>query len=418
MPRKSKWQDAASTGFRRGAILAAPLLSALWLSGGAAVAQEESFKRVTTIQVPGNPLVSFDISFIDPLLGLYVLGDRSNAAVDFFDTASNTFIDRVGGFVGARKDATGTVNNDISGPDGVAVVNHREVWAGDGDSTVKVVDIKTRKVTDTIKTNGKFRADEMAWDPRDRILMVTNPADDPPFVTFISTDTGHKVLGQLQFPDATAGLEQPVWSPRTGLFYISVPQIGTDKSNGGIAVIDPVARSVKQTFTVANCTPAGLTIGPDNQALLGCSATGSTGFPAQTVVMDLNNGNILANISQVGGSDQVTYNPGDNHYYLAARNNPGGGVLGVVDASTNAWDVNVPTSTTAHSVAADPVSNFVYVPIGPSPSDQQCQNGCIAVFASSGNDSDDQTSVQNQQSSTGSSQSSGSSQPNNGMPKS
>jgi hypothetical protein len=36
----------------------------------------------------------------------------------------------------------------------------KEIWAGDGDSTVKVIDIETMKILDTISTGGQLRANE------------------------------------------------------------------------------------------------------------------------------------------------------------------------------------------------------------------------------------------------------------------
>jgi hypothetical protein len=89
----------------------------------------------------------------------------------------------------------------------------------------------------------------------------------------------------------------------------------------------------------------------------------------QPVVISLINGDVLANITQVGGSDEVWYDPGSGHYYLGARNNEDSNgtivpVLGVIDAGTNEWDVNQPTSVSAHSVAAERVSHHVFVPIG------------------------------------------------------
>src|SRR5471032_3109224 len=110
------------------------------LIAGAALADggEDRLKLITTITVPGG-LTGFDISFVDPVLDLYVLADRTNFAVDFFDTRTSTFIDRVGGkgvFAGIVRDNKGAPINDLSGPDGVVVVDHREVWAGDGNSTV------------------------------------------------------------------------------------------------------------------------------------------------------------------------------------------------------------------------------------------------------------------------------------------
>ncbi len=100
----------------------------------------------------GTGLGAFDISFADPKTGLYVLADRTNGAVDFFDASDDTYVGRVGGFQGVVCiQADGTANNGISGPDGVVIVGSKEVWAGDGDSTLKVIDIATFNVTDTIK---------------------------------------------------------------------------------------------------------------------------------------------------------------------------------------------------------------------------------------------------------------------------
>ena len=55
---------------------------------------------------PAKPLASFDISFVDPTIGLYALGDRTNNAVDLVDTHSNAFL----GFCGHGQ-FTGAVPN-------------------------------------------------------------------------------------------------------------------------------------------------------------------------------------------------------------------------------------------------------------------------------------------------------------------
>jgi hypothetical protein len=97
------------------------------------------------------------------------------------------------------------------------------------------------------------------------------------------------------------------------------------------------------------------------------------------VVINAKTGAIVATIPQVGGSDEVWFNPGDNRYYLAARNNPGGPVLGVVDAATNLWVQNVGTATNSHSVAANLRTNDVFVPLTASAT-SPCPAGCIGVF--------------------------------------
>src|SRR5262245_45965377 len=143
-----------------------------------------SYSLLTRIAVPGTPLSSFDISWVDPTTQTYYLADRSNAGVDVISTKDRTFVRRIGGFVGVR--ATHTV----SGPDGlVPVPDRRELWVGDGDSTVKVVDLQAGAVVATISTGGTKRADELDYDPVHHIILVTNPDDDPPFVTLISTAT-------------------------------------------------------------------------------------------------------------------------------------------------------------------------------------------------------------------------------------
>src|SRR5271166_50189 len=163
-------------------------LPAMALVGYATPARaDEHMVLVDKIDVGGNGLGTFDISFVDPKIELYVLSDRTNASVDFFDASDDTFIGRVAGFAGQKLNSDGTANNAISGPDGVTIVNDKEVWAGDGNSTVKVIDIATFKVTDSITVTDPtdpsvtMRVDEMAWDSADHILAAANNANTPPF---------------------------------------------------------------------------------------------------------------------------------------------------------------------------------------------------------------------------------------------
>jgi DNA-binding beta-propeller fold protein YncE len=294
----------------------------------------------------------------------------------------------------------------------VTIVGGKEVWAGDGNSTVKVIDIASFKVTDTISTGGKFRCDEMAFDAADHILAVANNADTPPFVSMIDTDT-HKVLGTIVFdgtngtPDATkTGIEQPQWSPKTGLFYLSVPQIKPDDpAAGGVSVIDPSTMKVTETFSVPDCSPAGLALGPNHQALIGCGGSFGTSpnVLTQSQIIDIKTGRVIKSVTRVGGSDEVWFDPGSKHYYLAARNNTDntGKILpslGTIDAETNMFDGNVPTSISAHSVAADRRTRHVYVPIGlaskpaadPTNPCPDVSKGCIAVYLPSARESEDE----------------------------
>src|SRR3984893_7976312 len=98
-------------------------------------------KCVTAVAIPGNPLRSFDISFVNPDRAEYYLADRSNSGIDIIDTHSLTFKRTIGGFVGIKlKPGTNVVDNNHSGPDGV-VSHGRWLYAGDGDSSLKVIDL-------------------------------------------------------------------------------------------------------------------------------------------------------------------------------------------------------------------------------------------------------------------------------------
>lgn len=388
--------------FRRSMLAATVSIAAASLAAGTARAADAgldnkldlllhssettTYSRVTTIQVPDKPLTSFDFTAVDPVLPFYYLTDRSNAGLDIIDTRTNTFVARIGGFVGSRNDpVTGLANPDISGPAAVQPVGVGELWVSDGDSTVKVVDLSSQTIVDTISTalpdqtaDEAKRADGMSYDPRDHILMVQNGAASPPFVTLISTlPSDRRVLGHIVFDDA-ASVEASLYDRANGLFYVNLPQIGSDPNNGAVSVIDPRTLAEVNRFPLTGCSGAGLALAPGQKLLVGCSLGNNS------QIISARDGTVLAEIPQVSGSDQVTYNPGDGNFYLAARTNPaenGGPSLGIINAATNAFVANVPTNVSAHAVSADRRTNHIFVPSNPIAGDPACASGCVGVYA-------------------------------------
>ena len=319
-------------------------------------------KQIGTIAVPGVTLTNFDISAIDQASGRYFFADRSNKAVDVFDTTEDRFVGRAPGFVGAvLKD--GKVKSDVSGPDGVVFAGN-EIWAGDGDSTVKVIDAATLAVKATIKTDGSTRVDEMGFDPKDHVWIGVNNAEDPPFAPLISTDSGHAVIAKIVFPTATDGAEQPTYNPEDGFFYLSIPEFDKDPAKGGVAVIDPHTGRLVKTLPVSGCHPAGLAFGPNGNFVLGCDADGKE-MPAATTIMNARSGAVVAVIPGLGGSDMVNYNAHNGQYYTASRNNPGGPALGVIDAVTDKLVQTIKINGGApHSVTSSETTGKVYLPVG------------------------------------------------------
>lgn len=395
-------------------IVALLFVSALLLGATTASAGSIEVDKIQIIPLAtfsgGTPATTgFDIGWVDPGTGTYYLAERTGSApgvVDIFNGIEDEFEASLPYFVGTVSVTKGPADgrgSRKSGPNGIVVVpaksSKKELWAGDGDSTVKVIDLSTTALVAIIPTGGIHRADELAYDPIHRIIMVANdlePVDangnaitttgpsTASFVTFIDQKT-RTVKGHIYYdglctsppcpttivkgisishgpnanpPGVGPGLEQPVFdSPN---FYFSVPATA-DMLGGEIDVIDPVKMRIVARYDAQGCNPSGLALGPHHHLVMGC------GGPP-TPIMNDRDGSIVAYVPGIGGADEVWFNPGDMRYYLAAGAPglppvpPGTPVLGVIDAVKNILVATVPTGPGAHSVAVNPLNNHVYVP--------------------------------------------------------
>lgn len=370
--------------------------------------QKDVVTPLSPMAVPGtsasNPFKSFDITYVDPDLQLLLVSSRSSKAVATFDA----LFDRPLGETPAIFAGVGK-SNEVSGPNGVVTAGD-EIWAGDYPSQVQVFSVRTGAKSPvfvtTIPTGGGLRADEIDYDPADRIVGVTNGDVDPaaqprPFLTLISKDT-HKIQHQLYFdgtngtPDATqGGLGSPFYDARTGKFLVTVVQVGSNVTEGEVDVVDPVSGKLLKRFSgINNCSPSGMAKGPGENVLVSCDPgvpVDPTQFPPLEYVINGRTGAIVAKITQVGGADAVWYNPRDHRYYTGSRDfynvaNPSVAtpVLGVINADTNQWIANIPTGPNSHSVAANPLNNHIFVPIiNPNPLCGELA-GCVAVYQSNG----------------------------------
>ena len=321
-------------------VLSAGLLSAA-LSISPAIAGDDggAVRLIGTVAIPATlkPLHGFDISWIDAQTQRYYLADRSNAAIDVVDAKTGTFLKAIlGGFAGIAFNANGTANNAASGPHGVVTAG-RWLFATDAAGRVVSIDLNTDTVVSTVFTSiapGTLRADELAYDPVGGTLLVVNNADTPPFATLIKVNksTGVLTLGQrITFGtgvgqagiNASNGAEQPVWDEQSKKFYLSIPEVcpvggplcGGNDPNGAVVRISPSSTGgLEAVYPVKYCQPAGLTLGPKQDLLIGCSvvfdtvgnvwsaADPNTAAPI-SVIMDAKNGSIDSVVAGVSGSD-------------------------------------------------------------------------------------------------------------------
>jgi len=248
-------------------------------------------KCSTAIAIPGDPIRSFDISWVNPGRAEYYLADRSNSGVDIIDTRHNKFKKKIGGFVGIKLNGAGTaVDNNHSGPDGV-VSHGKWLYAGDGDSTLKVIDLDTGTIVATLSTGGTTRVDEMALTSDGKMLLVANNAEDPPFATLFTAngddDSDSVSLVTMITVDSSTiptgfglSIEQPAWDESTQRFIVSVPIIANNPNDptdcnygqpnppspepcsGAILVIDPtnLSNPLEKVVPLIHCGPNGATV--------------------------------------------------------------------------------------------------------------------------------------------------------------
>jgi hypothetical protein len=441
-------------------LVAVPVL----VAGNASAADnskkvEPAVHLLSSVPIPvssSNPLAgkigagtySFDISFVDQSDGTYYLADRNNFAVDalFAESIVKQIVPNNGhaafaGFTPCAIQPAGA--NDCAGPNGV-VAAFPWLFVTDAPSRLLSFDLRQNPpltVSEVTTLAGEpTRADELAYDPKDGLILAINNASTPPFGTLVSVNqtTGAlAVVKNIFFDtahsgvDAQNGAEQPVWDPGTQKFFLSIPQIGPNPTVGGVIRISTTG-TVEATYLIDFCSPAGLALGPHEDLLAGCNTiwedtdgalwTGNvdrrthTAAP-QLVILNALTGSIEANVLGAGVGDEVWFNKGDNHYYAASSGSnlapnalfparppvgtattapvnvsQGAATLDIIDALSETLDQRVPTlnvpadpsgshpAGTAHSVAADADTNHVFVPIAANNAVPNCLTGCITIY--------------------------------------
>jgi hypothetical protein len=343
------------------------LMAGAIVSAGTAAAQ--GLKQVGSIAIPGGPVGSIGVIYIDQGTGLGYLADKDNKAVDIIDTKTDTFVGRITGFTGT------TASGATSGPNGIITIDE-ELWVSDGDSTIKVIDRKSGKITGTIPTGGQKRANAMAYDPKDHLVIVANPNDKPAFLSLVSTTPGHQIVARIPVEDAAESLERSDYHAATGMFYTDVPILRADATRGGLAQTDPKTGKLVKVHEIDHCHPHSLALVADATLFLGCSLAPAPG--GDLAVFDIGSGKAQATLPDMGGSGDTVVNPKLGQYYQSASGALGGPALRVIDIKSRTQVQKIPTSNGAHSIAISLAQNHVYLPTaakgGPC-------GGCIMVFA-------------------------------------
>jgi len=361
------------------------------------------YRQLTTIGIPGG-LTGFDISWVDSKHARYYLANRGNAAatppigpnIPVIDTERDLLLDQIfltnapNGIVAIHRTGNG------EGEPGAGTLVVATSPNAHESSKVLFIDLDHPHAPPIAVDNGGHkdclnpapphapqacRADELAYDPRDHLILVANDRAADRFVTLISTENPPHVVGKIFYDGSTpgnpiactdaadlttCGIEQPVWDKKTRKFYLAIPST-TTHPNGEVDEIDPDATpaagdsaqgsgqgKITRIFpSSAACTagPAGLVLIPRQRLMTSCGD-----------VLDVATGAVVTHVNGVAG-DEIWFNPGDERVYFG--HNP----AYVVDAETYQQIVGGGAPIAAgptHSIAADSDNNHIFIPINPA----------------------------------------------------
>src|SRR5215813_2692627 len=327
------------------ARLALPLLLSL-VMGLASPARAQvstpvaGLEQLPLIRIPtwtsGDPatgvsaqVASTDVFSFDPVTHTMYFADRTNRGVSAIDTRTNTYIGTI-----VVPTCTAGLNAAGAGscPSGVLVApDVRKLVITDrsqviGTTTqllnhIFIFDLRLGQFTppEGLALPEGFAPDELDYDPLNQRAYVGNTSM-PFFVTVVDL-VNNVIVDQIPLPGT---VEQPRFGPVDGFIYATVPGAGPGPTDHAVLRIDPTQRgaaAIVATFPTPGCDPRGIDIDAlTNTAVIGCAGSDPQ------IVMDLDNGDILATFPEVTGTDIEAFNPNVRRWYTASSTNTNSGV--------------------------------------------------------------------------------------------
>jgi ribosomal protein L24E len=213
-----------------------------------------------------------------------------------------------------------------------------------GDSTVTMFDLKTLAVIKKIKVP-VGGLDGIMFDDADNRVILTNHSRPIGTVTAIDPSSG-EITGQAELED-----NAPEGAVADGKGRIFV----NNEGKSTIQVVDVKTMKAVASWPVAPCDhPTGIAYDrPSNRIFSGCGNT--------SVVVDANNGKVVATITNGGGVDALGYDPSQKLIYIPSG--AAGNVTVVHQDSPDKYTVvgTVPTMVRAKTIAVDPVRHMAYL---------------------------------------------------------
>jgi YVTN family beta-propeller protein len=328
--------DADGVGRAPFAAALAGLLSACATAGGAAppagpdtAAALPGYRTVAELRLPGG-VSRWDYQLLDGRTGRLYLAHQGANQVVVVDTAQL----RVVGTVPAIESVQGLA---------LAPALGRLYAAATGSNEVAVIDVASGRVVDRVP----------AGEAPDGLVYVSSPgrlfvSDSSTAETVIDVQSD-RPSGRIELG---AGLGDSQYDPWTGRVLVAVA------ARHELVALDPRSNAVVARYPLPGCDGAqGVqvdVVGRD-RAFVACESN------ARLLALDLDSGRITASLEVGPGPDILSLDPGLHRLYVASES----GILTVVDAAGMAPTVlaSGPAGPDAHSVAVDPDTHLVYLPL-------------------------------------------------------
>lgn len=281
--------------------------------------------------------VRFDYQDLDPAKGNLVIAHMNDASVVIVKTSDGSVVKTITGIPTAR----GIVVADDVG----------RIFVTSSPDKVVVIDDDSFAVLSRVTTGNA--PDGIGWDPKDRIVGVSDQGDG---AASLITNSGDGTRTQIPLGTETGNI---VYDAGRGLFWITVV---ASSPPDHLVAIDPVAMKTTMSLPLPGCDGAhGLRIHPDgNSALVACE--GNDKVARVDLVGDAHAVDVAASGS---GPDVLAIDPGWKWLYVAAES-----------GNLVAFDIGQPglvkiddehPGDASHTVAVDPSTHHVFFPLQKGP---------------------------------------------------
>jgi DNA-binding beta-propeller fold protein YncE len=322
---------------RRGARRWAPVIGLSFLAfAGTASGASPSLPLRTIADLPlGGRSPRFDYQTIDPAARRLYIAHQGDGTILTIDLAARRIIGRIGGLPDVH---------------GVLVVPALHRLFASATALHELVTIDTRTGHVLARTPAGVVPDGIAYDPVGRHVFVS---DERP-------------AGALIVADATTGRATatiPLGGSAGNVQYDPVAKrvlVGVE-THDELALIDPGTLQITRRVPLPGCNANhSLLVDPQvRRLIIGCSANG------RLLVLDADTFRVLGRISGAGHIDVLALDPARQRVYAASEN----GIVSVIEVAHGATPRllgRTHLAARAHSVAVDPRTSLVYLPLGRS----------------------------------------------------